>query len=78
MKKSHQAVAYCGLHCDDCFDRQGKIPYLARDLRKELRAAKYDVFAAAWRPSLPANAIGCISPKRRMRRNNKGRVTAVR
>jgi hypothetical protein len=40
-------IAYCGLCCLDCPGHTGKIPDLARDLRKELRAAKYDTFAEA-------------------------------
>jgi len=35
-------VTYCGLYCGDCFGYQGKIADLARDLRKELRLAKFD------------------------------------
>ena len=35
-------IAYCGLYCGDCFGYQGKIADLARDLRKELRAAKFE------------------------------------
>ena len=35
-------IAYCGLYCGDCFGYQGKIADLARDLRKELRQAKFD------------------------------------
>lgn len=38
-------IAPCGLHCDDCFAHQGRIADLARDLRKELRAARFDIFA---------------------------------
>jgi hypothetical protein len=38
-------IAYCGLYCKDCHGFNGKIPDLARDLRKELRDAKYDKFA---------------------------------
>jgi hypothetical protein len=34
-------IAYCGLYCGDCFGYQGKIADLARDLRKELRKAKF-------------------------------------
>ena len=34
-------VAYCGLYCGDCFNHKGKIADLARDLRKELRQAKF-------------------------------------
>ena len=45
MKKHSELVAYCGLYCGDCFGHTGTIPDLARDLRKELRAAKFDKFA---------------------------------
>lgn len=38
-------VTCCGLCCLDCHGHTGKIPDLARDLRKELRAAHYDKFA---------------------------------
>lgn len=38
-------LAPCGLHCDDCFAHQGRIADLARDLRAELRAARFDRFA---------------------------------
>jgi hypothetical protein len=38
-------VAYCGLYCGECFGHKGKIPDLARDLRKELRSAKFEKFA---------------------------------
>ena len=40
-------VAYCGLCCLDCHGYTGKIADLARDLRKELKKAKYDTFAAS-------------------------------
>jgi hypothetical protein len=40
-----EKIAPCGLHCGDCFAHQGRIADLARDLRKELRAARFDVFA---------------------------------
>ncbi len=33
-------TTYCGLCCLDCHGYSGKIADLARDLRKELRAAK--------------------------------------
>jgi len=39
-------IAYCGLYCKDCHGNIGKIPDLARDLRKELRKNNYDKFAA--------------------------------
>lgn len=38
-------VTYCGLCCLDCPGFKGRIPNLARDLRKELRATKYEKFA---------------------------------
>ena len=38
-------VSYCGLYCGDCHGYKGNIADLARDLRKELRAAKFDKFA---------------------------------
>ena len=34
-------IAYCGLYCEDCPGYQGKIADMARDLRKELRKAKF-------------------------------------
>lgn len=45
-KKNTNLIAYCGLYCGDCHGYTGKIPDLARDLRKELREIKYDKFAA--------------------------------
>ncbi len=42
MAGKNDLVAYCGLYCGDCFGYQGKIADLARDLRKELRAYKFD------------------------------------
>jgi len=38
-------IAYCRLYCGDCHGYDGKIPDLARDLRKELRQIHYDKFA---------------------------------
>jgi len=35
-------IAYCGLYCGDCFGYKGKVADLARDLRKELRQAKFE------------------------------------
>ena len=40
-------IAYGGLYCGDCFGYQGKIADLARDLRKELRQAKFAQIAQA-------------------------------
>ena len=39
-------ITYCGLYCDDCFGRKGKVADQARDLRKELRQVKFEKFAA--------------------------------
>lgn len=38
-------VAYCGLFCGDCHGFSQRVPDLARDLRKELRSTRYDLFA---------------------------------
>jgi len=46
-KADRELIAYCGLYCGDCHGYTGTIPDLARDLRKELRAARYDLFAEA-------------------------------
>lgn len=46
------AMAFCGLCCHDCHGYTGKVADLARDLRKELRATKYDKFAAAIKDQL--------------------------
>ena len=35
-------IAYCGLYCHECFGHAGKIADLSRDLRAELRKAKFD------------------------------------
>ena len=45
-KNSAELVAPCGLYCGDCHGYQQKIPDLSRDLRKELRGQRYDLFAA--------------------------------
>ena len=47
MSDETDLVAYCGLYCGDCPGCKGKVADLARDLRKELRAAKFDRMAAA-------------------------------
>lgn len=41
---SERLIAYCGLCCLDCHGFVQKIPDLARDLRKELRASRYEKF----------------------------------
>jgi hypothetical protein len=45
MNENEDLIAYCGLYCGDCHGYQQKIPDLARDLRKELRKAKYQKLA---------------------------------
>ena len=45
LQGNENLIAYCGLYCGDCHGYQQKIPDLARDLRKELRQAKYGKFA---------------------------------
>ncbi len=47
MAKDKEMVAYCGLYCGDCFSHTGTIPDLARDLRKELRQARFEKIAEA-------------------------------
>lgn len=47
MAENKDLIAYCGLYCGDCFGYQGKIADLARDLRKELRQAKFAKTAAS-------------------------------
>ena len=46
MPEEKELVAYCGLYCGDCNSYKGKIADLARDLRKELRLAKFEKEAA--------------------------------
>jgi hypothetical protein len=46
-KTDEKLIGYCSLYCGDCQGFKGIIPDLARDLRKELRAAKYAKFAEA-------------------------------
>ena len=45
MDIGEELIAYCGLFCEDCHGYNGRIPDLARDLRKELRSSRYDKFA---------------------------------
>ena len=45
-KENSNLIAFCGLYCGDCHGNIGKIPDLARDLRKELREIHYDKFAS--------------------------------
>ena len=46
-KSKRELLGYCGLYCGDCFAHQGVMADLARDLRKELRAARFADTAAA-------------------------------
>ena len=41
-KEDRNLIAYCGLYCGDCFGHKGKVADLARDLRKELRQARFE------------------------------------
>ncbi|GAF94579.1 unnamed protein product, partial [marine sediment metagenome] len=41
-KQDKNLIAYCGLYCGDCFSHKGRIADLSRDLRKELRQARFD------------------------------------
>ncbi len=45
MKQNKNLIAYCGLYCGQCPGYEGKIADLARDLRKELRRAKFQKVA---------------------------------
>jgi len=45
-KEDSNLISFCGLYCGDCHGFSGKIPDLARDLRKELREIQYDKFAS--------------------------------
>ena len=45
MKNSRALIAYCGLYCGTCPGYDGKIADCARDLRKELRKAKFHKIA---------------------------------
>ncbi len=41
VEQDERLIAACGLYCGDCFARRGRIADLARDLRKELRTARF-------------------------------------
>ena len=45
MTEEKDLIAPCGLYCGECFAYLGTIPDLARDLRKELRKARFDKIA---------------------------------
>ena len=46
-EENKNLIAYCGLYCGDCPIHKGNIADLARDLRKELREARFDKTADA-------------------------------
>lgn len=54
-------IAYCGLYCGDCFAHKGKVADLARDLRKELRQAKFDKTAKSLLPYLSSRYLKTMS-----------------
>jgi len=45
MLENKDLIAYCGLYCGDCPFHTGKIADMSRDLRKELRQARFDKIA---------------------------------
>lgn len=47
MTKKRDLVAYCGLYCDDCMAREGKIADLATELKTELKKAGFERFVSA-------------------------------
>ncbi|MHC1577041.1 MAG: DUF3795 domain-containing protein [Methanosarcinaceae archaeon] len=47
MTDDNDLIAYCGIYCGDCFSYKGTVADLARDLRKELRQARFDLVAEA-------------------------------
>ena len=47
VRTSQKLIAYCGLYCGDCSSHRGVVADLARDLRKELRATRFDKTAEA-------------------------------
>ena len=42
MANNKALIGYCGFYCGDCPAYQSKVADLARDLRKELRAVRFD------------------------------------
>lgn len=47
MNLDENLIGYCGLYCGDCVGYTGVIADLAKDLRKEMRKAKFDIIADA-------------------------------
>jgi hypothetical protein len=48
MAEDRNLITYCGIYCGDCFIGQGKVADFARDLRKELRAYRFDKMAESF------------------------------
>jgi len=46
-EEDEKLIAYCGLYCGDCFGHKGNLADQARDLRKDLRDARFDKTAEA-------------------------------
>lgn len=42
MTRKRDLVTYCGLYCDDCMAREGKVADLATDLKKALERAGFE------------------------------------
>ena len=42
-----ESISYCSLYCGNYFIHKGKIADLAKDVRKELREARFDKSAEA-------------------------------
>lgn len=47
MTRKRDLVAYCGLYCDDCMAREGRIADLATELERELKKAGFERFVDA-------------------------------
>ena len=47
MTRKRDLVAYCGLYCDDCLARKGRVAEMATALKKELKEEKFERFAGA-------------------------------
>lgn len=50
--EGREKIGFCGLYCGDCYAHQGKIADLARDLRAELRKARFETLAE-WLSQVP-------------------------
>ena len=47
MTRKRDLVAYCGLYCDDCMARKGKVADLATELKAELKKSGFERFVGA-------------------------------